>query len=214
MKARFAAITLMAFAAIAAMPFDASARAKRTARTVTSDRLLGRFGAWRAYAYDEGGQKVCYMVATQASKWTRLWHRHEPYLMITHRPVEASTDVFSYGAGIDLDRSRTATIRVGKTTFGLFSVHHTAWTRDPLTDHALAKALVNGSMAQTRAYAVVGKHIKRVADTFDLQGSAGAYRAIGKACGLPGFAPKKTVRKKHVWHKTKHHAPKTLHRKR
>lgn len=166
------------------------------------ERDLGTFGTWRTYAYDEGGQTVCYMVTTKTVQAKGPAKRTAPYLMITHRPVEASTDVFSYGAGALLDAKHGVKLEVGKTDFDLFSVRDTAWARDALTDHKLAAALRNAARAQVVGISSQNK-IATINDVFDLTGALQAYRAINKACGLADVeskkpAAKKTVIKKHA----------------
>ncbi|MDD3370975.1 MAG: hypothetical protein PHE27_04010 [Alphaproteobacteria bacterium] len=158
------------------------------------ERNLGTFGAWRAYAYEEGGQTVCYMTSMKVIK-TKKKKPRVKYLMVTHRPVEGSTDVFSYGAGIDLDSSHSVTVRIGQDVFDLFSARDTAWARDTITDHKITAAIRNGSTAKVIAIPVQSR-VSTISDEFSLGGSSGAYRAINKACGLPDLqAVKKTIKK-------------------
>jgi hypothetical protein len=156
------------------------------------EKLLGSFGAWQPYTSDEGGQMVCYMVTTKTNKTTGPKKRAAPYLMITHRPIEASTDVVSYGAGVALDAKRGVKIQVGSKAFDLFSVRDTAWARDSLTDHKLASALRNATTAQASALSDQ-KGTSHISDQFDLAGMAAAYHSIGEACGLPDATSKKAA---------------------
>jgi hypothetical protein len=174
-----ATLSLSVFAAVPSKNINSS-----------KEKSLGHFGAWNAYAYQEGGQTVCYMVTTKTTKATVLKSRATPYLMITHRPVEASTDVISYGAGTLIDSKRSIKLNVGKEHFSLFSVRDTAWSRDSLTDHKIAAAIRNVSLAQVSGYSFRKKDPALV-DRFDLTGAQDAYQAIGKACGLITETPKK-----------------------
>ena len=110
--------------------------------------------------------------------------------MITHRPIEASTDVVSYGAGILIQSKRGARLHIGQQAFDLFSVRDTSWARDSLTDHKIAAALKNTSTAQISAVSAK-KPFTTFSDRFDLTGAEGAYQAIGKACGLIAETRKK-----------------------
>ncbi len=179
-----AVLTLMAV-----MPAGAASAGK--------EKDLGSFGAWRTYTYDEGGQTVCYMVTAKTLKSTALKKRAGPYLMVTHRPVEASTDVVSYGSGVLLDSKHGVNVRVGKASFDLFSVRDTAWARDALTDHKLVAALRDATSAQVLSIPALHS-VTGINDQFDLTGALSAYRAINKACGLPDVEPKKSVIKKTV----------------
>ena len=162
-----------------------------------TEKDIGSFGSWRTYTYDEGGQTVCYMVTTKTIKSKGPSKRVAPYLMITHRPVEASTDVFSYGAGTLLDAKHDVHVQIDKTSFDLFSVRDNAWARDALTDHKLATALRGAASAQVFGISSQGR-IETISDQFDLTGALPAYRAIGKACGLPDVEVKKAEVKKPV----------------
>jgi hypothetical protein len=162
------------------------------APAVAKEKALGSFGVWNAYANNEGGQMVCYMVTTSAVKSGGPAKRASPYLMITHRPTEASRDVISYGAGANLNAKRGVRLHIGKDIFDLFSVRDTAWARDALTDHKIAAAMRKTAMVAMTAFPDK-KRQKPIKDTFTLTGSDAAYRAIGKACGYPEPAPKKSA---------------------
>lgn len=183
--------------------FTASFAVSAGAAPSAKEKDLGRFGAWHAYSYNEGGQSVCYMVATKLVKSAGPKKRATPYLMITHRPVEASTDVVSYGAGTFIDSKRGARIHIGKSVFDLFSVRDTAWARDSRTDHKLAAAIRNAPIAQIDSFPGK-KGAKKITDQFDLSGAASAYHAIGKACGLPDDTPKKATKPHAAAHRHKH----------
>ncbi len=159
------------------------------------EKDLGVFGAWRALAYDEGGQTVCYMVTTKTLKSTGPQKRGQPYLMITHRPVEASIDVFSYGAGTMLDAKHGVRLKADQKTFDLFSVRDNAWARDAFTDHRISAAIRKGGTIQIAGLAAEGR-MQTISDTFDLSGAAGAYKAIGRACELPEAESEKASLKK------------------
>jgi len=156
----------------------------------SKERDLGTFGDWHAYADQEGGQTVCYMTTTKIFKVGKKSKGRLAYLMITHRPLEASLNIFSYGAGTPLDSNHDVTIRVGDTSFDLFSVMENAWAHDPRIDRKLADAPRKYSTA--RILAIPGKKgVSTIRDSFSLNGSDAAYRAIGKACGLPEAEGKK-----------------------
>jgi len=172
------------------------------AAEVRKERNLGTFGVWHALAYDEGSQTVCYMVTAKAVATKGKGAGRKSYLMITHRPIEASSDVFSYGAGEPLDSKHDVTLRIAKEDFELFSVKETAWARDPLTDHKIAAAIRNSPAAQITAIPAQSR-VTTIADKFSLTGALSAYRAINKACGLPDVVPvKKEAVKKAAVKKT------------
>jgi hypothetical protein len=167
----------------------------KAATSAAKEKNLGVFGAWHTYSYNEAGQTVCYMVTTKTLQSSGPKKHGMPYLMITHRPIEASTDVVSYGAGTMVNARHGVKMTVGKNVFDMFSVRDTSWTRDAQTDHKLAAAIRTAPTAQATGLPdkKAGKAIK---DQFDLTGALAAYHAIGKACGLPGETPKKPIIKK------------------
>jgi hypothetical protein len=185
------AVTLAASPVLAKTTVAKTTEVKKNA--ANKEKALGTFGSWGAYSYTQGGQTVCYMVTTQTVKVVGPSKRMAPYLMITHRPVEASTDVFSYGAGVLLNTRHGVQLTLGKTTFDLFAVRDIAWARDALTDHKIAAALRLNTRALTKAVPDK-KSSKSISDQFDLRGAPGAYSAISKACGLPVDKPKTVKR--------------------
>lgn len=118
--------------------------------------------------------------------------------MITHRPSESSSDVISYAAGTKFKPASEVQVSVGAKQFSLFTQSDTAWSRDAVTDHAIASAIRHG--ASMTVIGVSAQGVK-IADTVQLKGASAAYAAIGKACGLvvdepkPKQAAQKTVKK-------------------
>jgi hypothetical protein len=163
-------------------------------RAVAKDTDLGSFGVWRAYAYEEGGQNVCYMVTTKEIKAKGKQPRIR-YLMVTHRPVEGSADVFSYGAGVALDTKHGVTARLGKDSYDLFSARDTAWARDAMTDHKIAAAIRKNSEAHIVSIPSQSR-ASSLSDRFSLTGAHQAYNAINRACGIPEVGGKATSAKK------------------
>ena len=153
------------------------------AQPPTREKALGSFGGWRAYTYEEGGQTVCYMATSKVLKSAGPKKRAMPYLMITHRPVEASTDVVSYDAGAMLNSKRGVKLHIGKKTYDFFSVRGTAWARDSLIDHKIVAALRKASKAELTGFSDK-KGALAIRDVFDLNGVDSAYHAISKACGV------------------------------
>ncbi len=156
---------------------------------LAKEKSLGSFGPWRAYVSTEGGQTVCYMVTTQRIKPSAVKKRGTPYVMITHRPIEASTDVISYGAGALMNSRKPVRLITGKNIFELFSVRDTAWARDALTDHKIVAQIKNFPTLKLSGF--TAKKPAAIIDIFDVAQAQSAYRAIGKACGLSGETPQK-----------------------
>lgn len=156
---------------------------------------LGSFGGWKAFSFEENKQPVCYMLQALHFSQRKTFKRGIGYVMITHRPSEGSKDVFSYTAGYTFKPESDVKITIGKKVFDLFTQNETAWSRDGITDHALAAAMrASPFMKVTGVPAQRG--LTPVTDTVNLRGAAAAYQAIGKACGYPDDPPQKPAVKK------------------
>jgi hypothetical protein len=160
---------------------------------------LGKFNNWEAFSNTEDGQTICYMSQTvkvtapaapapaKGKPAAKPASRGPAMLMITHRPTENSLDVVSYSSGIKLRPASDAKIEIdGKQSFNLFTQNDTAWSRDAATDKALATAIRGGT---TLTFTGTTARSGRVTDSVNLKGSAAAYRAISKACGLSVAEP-------------------------
>ncbi|MDD4615668.1 MAG: invasion associated locus B family protein [Alphaproteobacteria bacterium] len=165
---------------------------------IAKEKDLGTFGVWRAFSNEEGGQNICYMSTVKTKGVGK--NQRVRYLMVTHRPVEGSSDVFSFGAGVPLDSKHGVTLKIGNDSFDLFAARDTAWAREAMTDHKISVALRSGKAAEISAIAAQSK-ITTLTEQFPLTGATEAYAAINKACGLPILEiakkpPKKTEAKK------------------
>lgn len=159
---------------------------------------LGKFNNWETFSYTEDGQTICYMTQTiktaspsepavKGKPQPKPASRGPATLMITHRPAENSYDVVSYSTGIKLRPASDAKIQIdAKQNFNLFTQNDTAWSRDAATDKALAAAIRGGG---TLSFTGTTAKNGRVSDNVNLKGSAAAYRAISKACGLAVAEP-------------------------
>lgn len=151
------------------------------AKADTAPVLLGSFGAWKAYAYDEAGAKVCFMAATPQKDEGKYTKRGKIYAMVTHRPKEQSRDVFSYIAGYPYKTGADIIVNIGAEKFILTGQGENAWTTSDELDHKLTLAIQRGSTMIVEGISGRGTKTK---DTFSLKGSGDAYAAIGKACGF------------------------------
>lgn len=169
----------------------------------TGDRHLGHFGQWDAWQSTTPNGVICYMsLKIQSTAPSSLKHRSAPYLMVTHRPSEGSTDVISYMAGYSFKPETEATLQVDKQSFHLFTDKDTAWAREAKTDHAIAKALRAGTNVSVTA-TPSDKKTKSMTDKFIIPGADAAYIAMSDACAVsfdplpkkktPATTPPKTV---------------------
>ncbi len=144
-------------------------------------RLIGTFGAWSAYIFNENGGKVCYMASEPKSAKGNYTKRGDIFALVTHRPKENTKNVFSYITGYTYKAGSNVNIDVAGQKFTLFTQNDTAWTPDATTDTRLAGAIRKGSNMVVKGTSSRGT---LTTDTFSLDGSGKAHDAINKACGM------------------------------
>lgn len=167
-------------AAVAALALTAFASSGALA---AEPKVLGSFKDWNAFAFDEGGHKVCYMSSQPKKKEPATAKRGDIYVLVTHRPGEKSLDVVSFIAGYSFKKESEAVVELGGKAIKLFTDGETAWARDADTDKALVAALKDCKGKPMVMKGVSGRGTKTT-DTYSLDGVTEAYNAINAACGV------------------------------
>ncbi len=144
-------------------------------------RLIETHGDWSAYMFEENGSKVCYMASKPKTAVGNYTSRGEIFALITHRPAEKTTDVFSYVTGYPYKDNSEVSIKVNGGTYKLFTQDQTAWAADVAADRALSKAIRAGSEMVVKG---TSKRGTLTTDTYSLKGSGKAYQAISSKCGV------------------------------
>lgn len=140
-------------------------------------RKLSSTGDWEAYAYNEGGAKVCYAAARAESP--REKGRAGTAMAVTHRaksPGEVSL-IASYGFKKESD----VEIQIGGMKHAFFTKGNSAWAKDASADKAIIDAMIKGREVVVKAIPAKGAAIT---DTISLKGFSDALAAIDKACGV------------------------------
>ena len=143
-------------------------------------RHLGTFKDWNAFAFEEKGQKVCY-ISSQPKKTEPKAKRGDIYALVTHRPSEKTLDVVSIIVGYPFKKGSEAEVSVDGKEFKLFTDGETAWARDAESDRAVTAALRDGKQMVVKGVSGRGT---RTTDTYSLAGVGQAYDAINEACGV------------------------------
>ncbi|MGE5478217.1 MAG: invasion associated locus B family protein [Bacteroidales bacterium] len=140
-------------------------------------KKLASVGSWEAYAYSEGGGKVCY-AAARADK-PREKDRAGTAIAVTHRPKSPGevSLIASYGFKKDSD----AEIQIGGMKHAFFTKGTSAWSKDAQADKAIIAAMAKGKEVVVKAQPPKGAAIS---DTISLKGFGEALAAIDKACGV------------------------------
>ncbi len=141
---------------------------------------LGAFGDWRAYAYDEKGEKACYIASQPKKDEGDYKRRGEIYAMVTHRPADKVRDEVSLAAGYRYKSQTRVEVSIDGKTFELLPHEDTAWVPDSAGDRKLVAAMRAGRQMVVEGTSSRGTATK---DTYSLIGFTKAYRAASKACG-------------------------------
>jgi hypothetical protein len=157
------------------------AAAASGARTKVNTKLLGTFENWKAYSYEENGQKVCYMSAQPKKSEPKGKPRGGTYVLITHRPAEKSFSVVSVTAGYTYKKKTEVAVRVAGRSFKLFTDGDTAWASDESTDKSLSTAIRGARSMVIKGTSERGTN---TTDDYSLAGSGAAFSAINEACGV------------------------------
>lgn len=146
-----------------------------------SAELIGKFGSWGAYKYEEAGQPVCFMMAHAQKSEGKYSKRGDVYAMVTHRPGEGSRDVFSFATGYSYKNQAEIKVSIDGKSYILVGQGETAWAPNNDLDSRLTEALQKGSRMVIEGVSVRGTKTK---DTFSLDGTGKAHDTINKACGF------------------------------
>jgi hypothetical protein len=144
-------------------------------------KLLGTYGDWSAYSFNEGGKKVCYMVTQPIKAEGKYSSRGDIFALVTHRPSEKTKNVFSYITGYTYKDGSDVSVNVNNKNFTLFTQKDMAWTPSQDEDNRLAENIRKGSKMIVKGKSSRGT---LTTDTISLKGSGGAHDAINKACGI------------------------------
>lgn len=136
---------------------------------------------WHTYTYRENNNLVCYMVSKPTKEEGEYSQRGDVYMMVTHRPAEASRDVISVITGYAYRPESEATISVGDKLFDLFTSENTAWAREAATDGLMISAMKAGTSMTVKGTSSRGT---LTTDTYSLLGFTAAYNQISRTCGL------------------------------
>ncbi len=144
-------------------------------------KKIGTYGAWTAYAYTENGAKVCYIAASPTNSVGEYTKRGDVFAMVTHRPADKATYVFSFLAGYDYAANASVSVAVDGDPVTLVGAGDVAWTANDSADRALSDSLRKGKKMTVSGVSARGTKTK---DSFSLSGSGSALDAIGKACEI------------------------------
>lgn len=176
--------------ACAALLFSATAS---FAQGTADAKPLGKFGVWEAAWFMDNGNKVCYMAAKPQSTDSEkpVKGREDSFLFITHWPAENEKNAVTIQAGFTIKPGSKAVVTVDGKVFNMAtggkdkataeSDAQMAWMDDQGKEDELAVAISKGTQLTVRN---LSKRGNTITDTYSLQGSGEAFKAINKECGM------------------------------
>ena len=143
-------------------------------------QVLGEYGDWTAYYYQEGANPVCYIASSPKKDEGKYIKRGDIYVFITHRPAENSFGVVNFVAGYNFKQNTKVTVKIGNKTFNdLFVDADKAWTMNTQTDKDMIEAMKKYDKMIVHGTSHKGTATK---DTYSLNGFSRAYRTISAKC--------------------------------
>ena len=154
--------------------------ATTAAQAAEQPKLLGEYGDWAAWTYNDGGKTICYMSSTPKKDEGKYTKRGDIYAMVTHRPAEKSFDEVSFTAGYTFKSQAPMTIKIGNQTFkNTFTDNDKGWMTTPEEDRKLVAAMKKGDRMIVDGQSSRGTSTK---DTYSLKGFTNAYQTISAKC--------------------------------
>lgn len=144
-------------------------------------KAIGRYGAWQALTFEEGGKIGCYAFSEPTQMEGKYSSRGKVYTLVTHRPESKQLNVVTIIAGYAYKPDSEVVVEIGEETFKLFTDKGTAWTPTSDSDERMVEAMKNGSGMVVHG---ISARDTETVDTYSLQGFTKAYNAINEACGL------------------------------
>lgn len=142
-------------------------------------QFLGSFKDWNVYAFDEDGQKICYMASEPKKQDGNYERRGSPAVLVTRRPGPEVADEVSVQPGYNYLDGSDVEVQVDSRQFLLFTRGEHAWTKSKDEDQNLI-----GAMKRGRDMTVKGTSTRSTfsLDTYSLLGFTKAYSAMLQAC--------------------------------
>lgn len=153
------------------------------APAAAAPRQIGVYKAWKAYASNESGGKVCFVVATPRDKSPKNVKRGDIFFIVTNwgdGHWQPSIEI-----GYPFKTSSKATVSIGSDKFGLFTDNDNtsgnggAWLRERSDETRMVRAMKRGSSMLVKG---TSKRGTLTTDRYSLSGITAALDAAGKSC--------------------------------
>jgi hypothetical protein len=140
---------------------------------------IGGSRDWSAYVLERGGGKVCYMVSLPKKSEGNYTARGDVFALVTNDPGNSTRGEVSIVTGYTYKQDSMVSVRIGGTTFDMFTDKDRAWTQGPEEDAPLVSAMVKGSDMIVKGTSSRGT---LTTDTYSLSGFTATKKLIDNAC--------------------------------
>ena len=140
---------------------------------------FGKSGAWTAYSYMDGTDKVCYMSSKPIATKPNDLNRGDHLLQITNWTIDKTNHEPSVLAGYTYKPNSMVTVEIGDNSYKFFTVEGRAWVAENQNEKQLIKDMKNGARVKVKSTSSRGT---KITDTYSLIGFTKALAAIDKAC--------------------------------
>jgi invasion protein IalB len=158
----------------ALVPALADPAAKAPARHAGAPSFMEKIGQWTVATHAEGDAKTCYVFTRAEASPQHIVGRGDVVLSVTRRP--GRHDVVAVSAGFMLSGHEDAPLQAGSTRMLFYIAGRSAFAHDN------AAAIATFGHESSVVAHLAGPRGLSATDHFSLQGFAGAYEALGKAC--------------------------------
>ncbi|MEZ5997439.1 MAG: invasion associated locus B family protein [Hyphomonas sp.] len=139
---------------------------------------IGRYKDWAVFTDTSGGETICYAATAATDKAPRSADHGEVWFYITNWKSGRARNQPSLKVGFDLREDLAPKLRVGRSSWSLFSSGREAFADDS-DDPRIVNAVKKGSELRIEA---VSERNTQVAYHFSLSGSAAAIDKAAATC--------------------------------
>ena len=140
---------------------------------------LGQFGDWAAFQVGNAKGRSCFTISNPKERKPDKLERDPATIFVTRRPGEGVHNEISLIVGFPMKEGGNATIKIGKTSFSLYTKEANAWVKNAAEEGNVIAAMRKGG---NLVFDGVSKRGNKTTDRYSLSGLPQALESISKAC--------------------------------
>ena len=140
---------------------------------------LGQFGDWSAFQVGNAKGRSCFTISSPKERKPDKLERDPATIFVTRRPGEGVHNEISLIVGFPMKEGGNATIKIGKTSFSLYTKEANAWVKNAAEEGNVIAAMRKGG---NLVFDGTSKRGNKTTDRYSLSGLPQALESISKAC--------------------------------